>query len=344
MKKRQTELDILRFLATLAVIVIHMGRIPFVSDCWASGRLSMSIAPYVWCVPVFFMISGRFFLDPEKNIPLKVLFQKYIFRLILAFALWSAIYTAYDVWAGTYGNLNIFGILTEYLHGPTHFWYLYTAVALYLLTPFLRKVVSDKTVCIYALVLFAIYNITTQYLIYIPKVGGILESTVSRLGLESLSGYVGYFLLGYVLYVYQEKITKKWEVTIYFLGVLLLVLTYVLDISISDELRAADFVKQYQKPNVVFYSAALYLFFIKRVSKLTFSEKICTVFAKATEYGFGVYILHALVIELLSFLPYPAQPISPVVITPLLAVCVYLISFILTAMIRKLPIVGKYLL
>ena len=89
------------FFATLAVIVIHMGRIPFVSDCWASGWLPMSIAPYVWCVPVFFMISGRFFLDPAKDIPLKVLFQKYIFRLILAFLLWSAVYTAYYVWDGT---------------------------------------------------------------------------------------------------------------------------------------------------------------------------------------------------------------------------------------------------
>ena len=344
MKKRQTELDILRFLATLAVIVIHMGRIPYVSDYWASGWLPISIAPLVWCVPVFFMISGRFFLDPEKNIPLKVLLQKYILRLIFTFSLWSAVYTAYYVWDGTYSNLNIFGILTEYIHGPIHFWYLYAAVGLYLLTPLLRKIVQDKTVCLYVLVLFVIYNIVTQYLIYIPKVGGIVESMVSRLGMESLCGYVGCFLFGYVLYAYQEKITKKWEFAIYFLGALLLILTYFLDTSISDELRAADFVKQYQKPNVIFYSAAFYLFFIKRVSKLNLSEKICTIFAKTTEYGFGVYILHALVIDLISFLPYPAQPISPAVITPLLAICVYLISFMLTALIRKIPKVGKYLL
>ncbi|MBR7179885.1 MAG: acyltransferase [Oscillospiraceae bacterium] len=225
------------FFATLAVIVIHMGRIPFVSDCWASGWLPMSIAPYVWCVPVFFMISGRFFLDPAKDIPLKVLFQKYIFRLILAFLLWSAVYTAYYVWDGTYRNLNIFGILTMYIHGPIHFWYLYAAVGLYLLTPLLRKIVQDKTICHYVLVLFVMYNIATQYLIYIPKVGAIVESTVSRLGLESFSGYVGCFLLGYVLYAYQEKITKKWEIAVYVLGALVLVLTYVLDISISDELR-----------------------------------------------------------------------------------------------------------
>ena len=79
MKQRQTELDILRFLATLAVIVIHMGRIPYVADCWAESSVEMSIVPLVWCVPVFFMISGRFFLDPEKNITLKNLYPIILF-------------------------------------------------------------------------------------------------------------------------------------------------------------------------------------------------------------------------------------------------------------------------
>ncbi len=344
MKQRQTELDILRFLATLAVMIIHMGRVSYVSVCWASGLFQMSIAPLAWCVPVFFMISGRFFLDPERIVTLRVLFQKYIFRLILAFTLWSAIYTAYDVWSGAYAGLSIFGILAEYIHGPVHFWYLYAAVGLYLLTPLLRKVSRDNALCGYILILFAVYNITTQYLIYLPKIGSIVENAVGRLGLESFSGYAGCFLLGHFLSVNRDKITKKWETAIYLLGALLLVMTYVLDVFLPEELRQNDFVKQYQKPNVILFSAAIYLFFIKRVSELKFSPRIRQLLAKATEYGLGVYILHALVIELLSFIPFPAQPISPAVITVILTVCVYIVSFLLTAMIRKIPGLGKYLL
>lgn len=344
MKQRQTELDILRFFATLAVIVIHIGRIPYVSECWASGLFDVSIAPFVSSVPVFFMISGRFFLDERKTITLHTLFRKNIFRLTFTFVLWSAVYTMYYVWDGTYAELNIFGILTEYIHGPVHFWYLYATVGLYLLTPLFRKIVQDKAVCRYALVLFAVYNLTTQYLIYLPKVGGIVEHAVGRLGLESLSGYMGCFLLGYVLYINQKKITKRWEITIYILGAVLMSLTYILDISISVELRSSDFVKQNQKPNVIFYSAAIYLFFIKRVSKCAFSDRIRKLFAKTTEYGFGVYILHALVIELFIFLPFPARPMSPALVTVVLTVCVYIVSFLLTAMIRKIPGVGKLLL
>ena len=338
MKHRQTELDILRFLATLAVIIIHMGRIPYISEFWESVRYPTSIAPLVWCVPVFFMISGRFFLDPERIIPLRVLFQKYILRLFLAFIFWSAVYTAYYVWDGTYGNLNIFGILTEYIYGPIHFWYLYAAVGLYLLTPILRKFVQDHTSCLYVLLVFFIYNITTQYLNFIPKVGGIIENVVGRLGLDLLSGYVGCFLLGYILYAYQEKIIQKWEVTIYILGAVMLIMTFFLDISIPEELRQNDFVKQYQKPNVILFSAAIYLFFIKRVSKFDFSPKIRNLFTKTTEYGFGVYILHALVIDLVTLTGLVVKP------TILLALLILSISMFFSFCIRKIPKVGKLII
>ena len=342
MKQRQTELDILRFLATVAVVVIHMGRIPAVAALWEASWIEMSIVPLVWCVPVFFMISGRFFLDEEKPIAIKKLFQKYILRLIAAFAVWSAVYTAYYVLDGTYSGLTIFGILTQYIHGPVHFWYLYATVGLYLLTPLLRRVAGDREVLAYTLVLFGIYNVMTQYLVYLPKIGGIAENTVSRLGLDLLNGYLGCFLLGYFLYKNNEKITKKWEAAIYISGAALLVLTYIMDISISEELRNGDFVKQYQKPNVIVFSAAIYLFFIKRISTVNFSEKVRTFFAKTTEYGFGVYILHALVIEFAKKVPIPERTPSFIVMI-LGTAAIFLISCLLTALIRKIPSVGKYI-
>lgn len=343
MKQRQTELDILRFLATVAVVLIHMGRIPAVAALRETARIEGSIVPLVWCVPVFFMISGRFFLGEEKPLGLKKLFQKYILRLIIAFALWSAVYTAYYVLDGAYSGLTIFGILTQYIHGPVHFWYLYATVGLYLLTPLLRRVAGDRKVLSYTLVLFGIYNVTTQYLVYLPKIGGIAENAVSRLGLDLLNGYLGCFLLGHFLYVNREKITKKWETAIYILGAALLVLTCILDISISEELRNSDFVKQYQKPNVILFSAAIYLFFIKRVSKVRFSEKVRAFFGKTTEYGFGVYILHALVIEFAKFLPI-SERTPGLVVMVFGAAAIFLISCLLTAMIQKTPCLGKHII
>lgn len=340
MKQRQTELDILRFLAMIAVVVIHAGRIPAVASLQETIPFEVSIAPLVWCVPVFFMISGRFFLDEERNVTLKKLFHKYIFRLITAFAVWSAVYTAYYVLDGTYHNLNIYGILAQYIHGPVHFWYLYAMIGLYLLTPLLRRIAMDRKVLAYILVLFCIYNVITQYLIHLPQISGIIESTVSRLGLDLLNGYLGCFLLGHFLYITREKITEKFESAIYLLGIILFVLTYVLDISISEELRNSDFVKQYQKPNVIIFSAAIYLFFIKRVSNVNFSENVRGFFAKTAEYGFGVYILHALVIEFAKSVQIPeCTPFFAAIV--FVSAAIILASLLLTALIRKIPYVGK---
>ena len=344
MKQRQTELDILRFLATLAVIMIHTGRNPYIASISASTVMGRSIAPLVWCVPVFVMISGRFFLEPARDISIGKLLTKYIPRLVFAFVIWSAVYTAYDVWSGTYTNLNIFGILTQYIAGPVHFWYLYMTVGLYLLTPILRKVAKDKMLCTYFLVVFAVYNFTTQYLIYLPKVGGIIENTVGRFGMHLLAGYAGYFVLGYFLYENRERIATKWEIVIYTVGVMIYVLTYVLDVNISDELRNNDFVKQYEKPNVMLFSAAIYLFFVKRIATFRFSEQVQRFFAKTTEYGFGVYLLHALMISVTALIPLPTKVPFAELVVLLYAVMIFLCSAALTALIRKIPVVGKQII
>lgn len=67
--KRQTELEVLRLLAILAVIVMHAGRNSQISESLHPNHHSMFVTAIVWCVPVFFMISGRFFLDPMRNAP-----------------------------------------------------------------------------------------------------------------------------------------------------------------------------------------------------------------------------------------------------------------------------------
>ena len=69
-KRRQTELDLLRLIAMLGVIVMHIGlgdkNIP-------QTRMGITLyygiwASVTWCVPIFVMISGRFFLDPARDI------------------------------------------------------------------------------------------------------------------------------------------------------------------------------------------------------------------------------------------------------------------------------------
>jgi surface polysaccharide O-acyltransferase-like enzyme len=336
--KRQTELDVLRLIATLAVIMIHAG-LKISTDSTGVQRMYWGIhAAIVWCVPAFFMVSGRFFLDPARDVSIKKIFSKYIPHLVIPFLVWTAVFTAYYIVSGTYDNLNVFGIATEFIHGPYHLWFLYALAGLYLLTPLLRKISADDKLMTYFLILFGIINIVLEYLVYLPKVGGIIETFIENLGLQVLSGYAGYFMLGYYLYSKRESISGKKEIAAYIIGALMFVGTIAAECLATQEMRETDFIKQYLKPNVIIYSAAIYLFFIKRVSLLRFSEKAKRILAKLTEYGFGVYCIHAIINE---FIQTPSFESLPIITSLLRVVCLYLISLALTWLIRKIPFVGK---
>ena len=182
------------------------------------------------------------------------------------------------------------------------------------------------------MILFALLNITFEYLIYLPKIGPIIQSFAQRFPLDMATGYVGYYMLGYFLWHTKDRMSKKLELGIYLLGIVTLVGTVIAEGLISHDIWGEDFVKQYMKPNVIAYSAALYLLFMKRVSTVRFSAQTINCLAFLTEMSFGVYCIHALINEL-----FPFCGSLPVLRT----LSIYLISLVLTWLIRKIPVVGK---
>ena len=341
MKKRETELDILRFSALFFVVLMHSSGNQNINAALDSKHFSAFVAAIVWCVPAFVMISGRIFLDPTKTVTIPVIFSKYLLRIISAFIVWTGVYVIYYILSGTYNNLNIFGIAHQFIYGPYHFWYLYMLAGLYLTTPFLRKIAHDDQLCIYFLILFAILNIITGYLVYLPKIGSIIAEAMERLNLHLVIGYAGYFVLGYFIYKNRDRISPRLEAIIYIGGILLLCTTCIVEDHLSEELQSQDFVKQYMKPNIVAISAALFVFFEKRISRINFTEKTRHLFTRLTELGFGAYAIHALVICLLSYIPLPTAAQYPYISLFLLTAVTVLLSLLATALLRKIPYIGK---
>lgn len=133
----------------------------------------------------------------------------YLPHIIVPFLVWSGVYTAYGVISGSYSHLSTFGVIAEFIHGPYHLWFLYSLAGLYLLTPILRKAAADGKTLAYFLIMFAAVNVVTQYLIYVPKIGGMISDFIERTGLRAVTGYMGYFMLGYFLYSKKDNMSKK---------------------------------------------------------------------------------------------------------------------------------------
>src|SRR5699024_10492296 len=99
MKQRVWYADILRILAIGMVVLIHVAskdfhRYEIHSFEWqflnaVNGFSRVS-------VPLFFMVSGIFFLDPDRKLSIKKLYTKNIWRLIRSFLFWSVVYVLFD--------------------------------------------------------------------------------------------------------------------------------------------------------------------------------------------------------------------------------------------------------
>ncbi|MFR2604271.1 MAG: acyltransferase [Waltera sp.] len=146
---RKQFLDVLRVLATCAVVLMHvLTGATDVTDASIMPEyrsLLLSVMDLVtWCVPIFLLISGYLFLNPERTLTYPVMIKKYCRRIASAILLFGVPYAASELVVAerTFRIRMIPEALKMTLMGHTwsHMWYLYLILFLYLITPLLKKV------------------------------------------------------------------------------------------------------------------------------------------------------------------------------------------------------------
>ena len=145
---RKQFLDVLRVLATCAVVLMHVltgaTDVTDASIVPEYRSLLLSVMDLVtWCVPIFLLISGYLFLNPERTLTYPVMIKKYCRRIALAILLFGVPYAASELVVAerTFRIMMIPEALKMTLRGHTwsHMWYLYLILFLYLITPLLKK-------------------------------------------------------------------------------------------------------------------------------------------------------------------------------------------------------------
>ena len=342
MRKRETELDILRLLAMLAVIWVHVGGMETdtlpTSDSSCQWLIFMK-SIMTWEIPVYVMISGRFFLDSDREMPFSKIL-KAIGRLVLAFIVWNTVYQTYYILIDSYTGLNWKGIASQALIGPYHFWYLYMIVGLYLITPFLRKIAEEKRLAEYFIGLFFLFMVLTKYCEKLPFVGPTIGSMLDSMSMNFVLGYSGYYVLG--CYLRKFPLSDNWERLLYVCGAVLLLLGAAANTVCSFwEGSYTERFTAYTNPNTIIVAAAIYTLFTKRISKVRFSEKSAQLISKLSEFSFGVYLIHALLLDVFAVAGLKPTVVHPVLAMPLITVLAFAVTNALVMMIRKVPYVGR---
>lgn len=209
---RKQFLDVLRVLATCAVVLMHVltgaTDVTDASIVPEYRSLLLSVMDLVtWCVPIFLLISGYLFLNPERTLTYPVMIKKYCRRIALAILLFGVPYAASELVVAerTFRIRMIPEALKMTLTGHTwsHMWYLYLILFLYLITPLLKKVLRVLPVWGVAAVMAVIF-LGSSVAPFLNKVLDVNSIPV----LPDGGVYFLYYLCGYFFAVREVCVDK----------------------------------------------------------------------------------------------------------------------------------------
>lgn len=334
----------LRVFAAFAVIILHISsqnweNVDVHSLEWTIFNIFESLVR--WCVPVFVMISGAIFLD--RDIKIKNIYSKYILRLIISFSVWSFVYLLFQSIINK-SNSNI--ELISIVYGHYHMWFVLMIIGIYICIPIFKLIIENREITIYFLMIsFIISFLNPSLLILADDLGNntikmlvsMGVSFINSLNINVVLGYSSYFILGYIINI--TDFNKKQRTCIYLIGIIGLLFTGFADYFIAIKTgEPCDHYYGNFSVNILFESVAIFVLF--KYADLKKNNFVC----KLSKYSFGAYMVHALIIELLDEIcGLNTLSIRPIFSVLILSIIVFLISFILSAILNNIPIVRKYI-
>ncbi len=339
--------DVLRIFCVFSMMVLHVAasswnKVAVDSFEWHTFNVYDSLVRF--CVPVFIMISGGFFLDNSRELPLKKLFKKNISRITTAFFFWSFCYSLVLYFISPAKDNYTFGVwLKEFLCGRYHLWFMFAIFGLYLAAPLLRKITADKKMTEYFIVLAVIFSSVAKLLKAIKPIAPTVNEITADIGMYTVYGYAGYFVLGY--YLKSAELSVKTRRLIYALGAVG-ALTTVIGTAIWSNVKGSAVSTLYNNfmPNVWAQSVAVFVLFKYGVSKIRWSEKQLKIISGISALSFGMYLFHDFVNIAFKEWGFTTLLYNSVLSVPCNSLIVFAVSLAVAWLISKAPFISKYIM
>ena len=145
--KRIVKYDLLRVVSCFAIVLLHVsGSYWHAVDVESKDFATMTVYNSLtrFGVPVFFMLSGLFVLDPDKSFSVDKWVKKTV-KLAACFFIWSFFYGFQSVlFHGVLSGWSSVGpemwssAVNRLVTGHAHMWYLLDLLGFYLILPILR--------------------------------------------------------------------------------------------------------------------------------------------------------------------------------------------------------------
>jgi surface polysaccharide O-acyltransferase-like enzyme len=331
----------LRLISMFAVIVLHtaspllFGYKNVSLNNWLSGDVYNALVRFA--VPVFVMITGALLLHREYQ--LGAFLKKRIGRLILPFLFWSLVYIGYKLYNEEFafsGHLwpDVKYVLNQLQSGAYyHLWYVYLLVGLYLLIPVLAKFVQHATEreIVYFLVIWIVAMLLgTPYL-------SIFNTAID---VHNFTGYAGYLVLGhYLAYKRFDFRGLPFVAALVFVAMAAFVSWGTYHLQVKDH----DLKTFFYEPVGPFVAVlATCVFLAAKYTKVKLNPKVKSIFDNAGKYTLGIYLSHALALNIFDLNDINFTVFNPWFSIPLIAFMCFLLSWLLVFGMSKVPVM-KYL-
>lgn len=325
MKEKNYQLEVLRVISCINVVLIH------VCNLYSRSFGEISDGEYVFSVifnamartsvPVFFMISGATILGSHYD------FKKYIKKVVNMAAVLLIASVLYRIW-----NIIYFDRAYDYhdiFDTPTklHLWYLYAYLGIMIMLPFLQSMFRnlEKKYEILFVVIWFIFIVAYRVLDRLNMDIGyplpIIGSTY----------YVGYFVLGHLIckYLKEIKIKRVWLSVIRY-GSLLTTILLMCYGSFSRG-KHYDWYWQYKALFIALQSIAMFILIAGREPKkrTIFGKDLVAEIAKLS---FMIYLIHPFFLDIIKT-EFVYEKWSAYVAIPIFAFLTFVCALIAAALI-----------
>ncbi|ORX43368.1 hypothetical protein BCR36DRAFT_586647 [Piromyces finnis] len=368
-QKKKTErvywLDCLRVFASFLVVFIHCSNMvlkPDIDYKTHNGRVLIIYCALTRpCVPLFIMISGMLFLNPQKkNITTETIFKKYIPRIFKCYVFWSLYYGIFDRFIINYEKkefelgweLIIDTIKTCIISGSTHLWYLNFTIGIYIVTPVYRVVVKDRKMGWYMVALCSIisYLVPTIHEFFNIALNidlQVFRTYVKNLVINTAGHYLGYYLMGYMVgsHVFVKKKHIFYSYIVGITGCLLSVILRFISCYSLDE--NAHNLSRYYNFNVAMGAYGIFVFFKYSVNRflkpLMRVKSFRKILSTLSDCSLGVYLIHLTIYHIFYCFNFHSQLFDPLYWVPIYSIILYTISLFLVYYLKKDSFMAKVL-
>lgn len=339
--QRRYYIDYLKAFGCIAIVTLHViaNRLDHIGPTEKYYLiLSALLILTRWAVPAFVMASGCNLLGREQEFELV---KKHSIKILVLTFIWGFIYLFADslinVLAGKPVDLNSLSLSGLFQNNAYHLWFCFMIVGLYLLIPILNPLIKDKKRCEYFIAICIFSAFLLPILAKTHLMDGVLGTIVDRLHFPDFGVYVLYFVLGYYLDQYLD-LSPKAQLLLYLTSIISVLIMIAYSIYNAIYYQAHTTIATPEYLSAAIFSVGVFTFF-----KYHFGRgNMYPFFYSLAKYSLGIYVMHSYVIIRLSWKGFHSVMFHPLLAIPFVTTIAILICYIASWLIRRIPVIGKW--